>query len=220
MLNSWPFTPKVVLDIDIAVFIFNHYVPIVPEWYYACIFAITFTFACICITLWPSGMTVWALVIALVICENSISLFMTWELTTTFCTSCAICYSDRYAPQRLFCTHWLIYHPKGMIQAVTNRQIGLKFVPVYSPVGPSLLNGVLAASLRNLSLGSWYLVCFSLFIIWHVGSHILFTGKPNAMMMCVFIPYRTWPLRLIVASRFKVQPLSSYYRPWSSWPIA
>ncbi|KAF9462505.1 small oligopeptide transporter [Collybia nuda] len=65
--------------------------PQVPEWYYGCIFAITFTFACICIQLWPSGMTIWALVIALVISV-------------------------------------LYIIPIGMIQAVTNRQIGLNVI--------------------------------------------------------------------------------------------
>ncbi|PFH48073.1 hypothetical protein AMATHDRAFT_6159 [Amanita thiersii Skay4041] len=62
--------------------------PQVPEWYYGCIFVVTFTFACICINVWPSGMTVWALVIALLIS--------------------------------------LVYIvPIGMIQAITNRQVGL-----------------------------------------------------------------------------------------------
>ncbi|TFK31608.1 small oligopeptide transporter [Crucibulum laeve] len=65
--------------------------PQVPDWYYACIFAVTFAFACICIQLWPSGMTIWALVIALII---------------------AIVYVI----------------PIGMIQAVTNRQVGLNVI--------------------------------------------------------------------------------------------
>ncbi|KAF8625334.1 hypothetical protein AX17_006876 [Amanita inopinata Kibby_2008] len=65
--------------------------PQVPEWYYACIFAITFAFACVCILVWPSGMTVWALVIALLI---------------------SIVYII----------------PIGMIQAVTNRQVGLNVI--------------------------------------------------------------------------------------------
>ncbi|KAF8811268.1 small oligopeptide transporter [Phlegmacium glaucopus] len=41
--------------------------PQVPDYYYACIFVITFIFACVCIQLWPSGMTIWALVIALLL---------------------------------------------------------------------------------------------------------------------------------------------------------
>ncbi|KAF8996022.1 small oligopeptide transporter [Cyathus striatus] len=65
--------------------------PQVPEWYYGCIFVITFTFACICIQLWPSGMTIWALVIALIIC-----------------------------------TFWM--YPFRMIQAITNRQVGLNVI--------------------------------------------------------------------------------------------
>jgi hypothetical protein len=32
--------------------------------------AITFVFACICIQVWPSGMTIWALIIALLICTS------------------------------------------------------------------------------------------------------------------------------------------------------
>ncbi|KAF8874423.1 OPT oligopeptide transporter protein-domain-containing protein [Infundibulicybe gibba] len=64
------------------------YYPQVPEWYYACIFLVTFAFACICIHVWPSGMTIWALVIALLIAVSYII-------------------------------------PIGMIQAITNRQVGL-----------------------------------------------------------------------------------------------
>ncbi|KAG2004332.1 peptide transporter MTD1, variant 2 [Coprinopsis cinerea AmutBmut pab1-1] len=65
--------------------------PQVPDWYYACIFVITFTFACVCIQVWPTGMTIWALVIALLI-----ALF------------------------------YVI--PIGMIQAITNRQVGLNVI--------------------------------------------------------------------------------------------
>jgi len=62
--------------------------PQVPEWFYACIFVVTFAFACVFIQVWPTGMTIWALVIALLIS--------------------------------------VIYVvPIGMIQAVTNRQVGL-----------------------------------------------------------------------------------------------
>lgn len=60
----------------------------VPEWWYACIFVVTFTFACLCIELWSTGMEIWALCIALLIA--------------------------------------LVYLiPVGMIQAITNRQVGL-----------------------------------------------------------------------------------------------
>ncbi|KDR73127.1 hypothetical protein GALMADRAFT_100686 [Galerina marginata CBS 339.88] len=65
--------------------------PQVPDWYYACIFVLTFVFACVCIQLWPSGMTIWALIIALLI-------------------------SVVYVV------------PIGMIQAVTNRQVGLNVI--------------------------------------------------------------------------------------------
>ncbi|KAF9020557.1 small oligopeptide transporter, partial [Hymenopellis radicata] len=65
--------------------------PQIPEWHYAVIFCITFTFSCLCIQLWPGGMTIWALVIALIV--------------------------------------GVIYViPIGMIQAVTNRQIGLNVI--------------------------------------------------------------------------------------------
>ncbi|KAH6904577.1 small oligopeptide transporter [Coprinopsis sp. MPI-PUGE-AT-0042] len=75
---------------DVHARLMSHY-PQVPEWYYACIFAVTFIFACVCIELWPTGMTIWALVIALLI-----ALF------------------------------YMI--PIGMIQAITNRQVGLNVI--------------------------------------------------------------------------------------------
>ncbi|CAA7262484.1 unnamed protein product [Cyclocybe aegerita] len=65
--------------------------PQVPEWYYACLFVVTFIFACVCIELWPSGMTIWALIVALLISVVYVL-------------------------------------PIGMIQAVTNRQVGLNVI--------------------------------------------------------------------------------------------
>ncbi|EDR06311.1 oligopeptide transporter [Laccaria bicolor S238N-H82] len=65
--------------------------PQVPDWYYACIFVITFVFACICIKVWPTQMPIWALLIAL-----------------------------------LIATFYVI--PIGMIQAITNRQVGLNVI--------------------------------------------------------------------------------------------
>ncbi|KAA1477025.1 small oligopeptide transporter [Dentipellis sp. KUC8613] len=65
--------------------------PQVSEWWYACIFAVTFTFAGLCIKLWPTSMTIWALLVALLIA--------------------------------------LIYIiPIGMLQAITNRQVGLNVI--------------------------------------------------------------------------------------------
>ncbi|OBZ77977.1 Sexual differentiation process protein isp4 [Grifola frondosa] len=65
--------------------------PQVPEWWYACILVVSSLFACLCIKLWPTQMTIWALIVALVIA--------------------------------------LVYVvPIGMIQAVTNRQVGLNVV--------------------------------------------------------------------------------------------
>ncbi|TRM57392.1 OPT oligopeptide transporter protein-domain-containing protein [Schizophyllum amplum] len=63
----------------------------VPEWHYVAIFVVTFAFACACIEVWPSGMTIWALLVALVI-------------------------------------SLLYLVPIGMIQAVTNRQVGLNVI--------------------------------------------------------------------------------------------
>ncbi|KAI0029695.1 OPT oligopeptide transporter protein-domain-containing protein [Vararia minispora EC-137] len=60
-----------------------------PEWWYACIFVVTFTFGCLCIKLWPTGMTIWAFIIALII--------------------------GMYPRRRRV----------GMIQAITNKQVGL-----------------------------------------------------------------------------------------------
>lgn len=62
----------------------------VPDWYYACIFVVTFIFACVCIECWDTGMTIWALILAL-------------------------------------CVALLYVIPVGMIQAITNWQIGLKW---------------------------------------------------------------------------------------------
>lgn len=40
----------------------------VPLWYYFCVFVVTFVFSCVCIELWDTGgMTIWALIIALVL---------------------------------------------------------------------------------------------------------------------------------------------------------
>ncbi|KAI0368540.1 small oligopeptide transporter [Pilatotrama ljubarskyi] len=65
--------------------------PQVPEWWYACILAVTFVFSCLCIKLFPTQMTIWALIVALLIA--------------------------------------LVYIvPVGMIQAVTNRQVGLNVI--------------------------------------------------------------------------------------------
>ncbi|KAM6495187.1 small oligopeptide transporter [Amanita muscaria] len=65
--------------------------PRVPEWYYACVFAVTFMLACVTIEIWSSGLPVWALLLALFI---------------------AILYII----------------PIGMIQAMTNRQVGLNVI--------------------------------------------------------------------------------------------
>ncbi|KAH8096862.1 small oligopeptide transporter [Cristinia sonorae] len=39
----------------------------VPDWWYGCIFAVTFAFACICVKVYPTQMPIWAVVVALLI---------------------------------------------------------------------------------------------------------------------------------------------------------
>ncbi|KAK7062623.1 hypothetical protein VNI00_000111 [Paramarasmius palmivorus] len=41
--------------------------PQVPDWYYGCLFVITFAFGAVCIELWPTEMTIWAFIVALLI---------------------------------------------------------------------------------------------------------------------------------------------------------
>ncbi|KAJ6475755.1 small oligopeptide transporter [Mycena vitilis] len=65
--------------------------PQVPDWYYGCIFVVTFIFACICIECWDTTMTIPALILAL-------------------------------------CMAILYVIPVGMIQAVTNWQIGINVI--------------------------------------------------------------------------------------------
>ncbi|TFK47274.1 oligopeptide transporter [Heliocybe sulcata] len=75
---------------DIHARLMAWYAP-VPEWWYATIFVVTFAFACLCIELWPTGMTIWALCLSLLL---------------------AVAYVV----------------PVGMIQAITNRQVGLNVI--------------------------------------------------------------------------------------------
>ncbi|KAM5543759.1 hypothetical protein V8D89_002376 [Ganoderma adspersum] len=70
---------------DIHARLMSQYPP-VPEWWYAGILAITFCFSCLSIKLFPTQMTIWALIVALLIA--------------------------------------LV----GMIQAITNRQVGLNVI--------------------------------------------------------------------------------------------
>ncbi|KAJ7653287.1 OPT oligopeptide transporter protein-domain-containing protein [Mycena polygramma] len=65
--------------------------PQVPDWYYGCIFVVTFIFACVCIECWDTTMTIPALILAL-------------------------------------CVAILYVIPVGMIQAVTNWQIGINVI--------------------------------------------------------------------------------------------
>ncbi|KAJ7148645.1 small oligopeptide transporter [Mycena crocata] len=70
--------------------------PEVPDIYYGCIFVVTFVFACVCIECWDTGMTIWALILAL-------------------------------------CVALLYVIPVGMIQAITNWQIGLNLLVNAAP---------------------------------------------------------------------------------------
>lgn len=65
-------------------------------------------FASVCIKVWPTGMTVWALVIALLIGEIFPIIIIINSL-------------DTYIREGL-----VFVIPIGMIQAITNRQVGLK----------------------------------------------------------------------------------------------
>ncbi|PIL27253.1 transporter [Ganoderma sinense ZZ0214-1] len=75
---------------DIHARLMSQYPP-VPAWWYAGILATTFCFSCLSIKLFPTQMTIWALIVALLIA--------------------------------------LVYLvPVGMIQAITNRQVGLNVI--------------------------------------------------------------------------------------------
>uniref|UniRef100_A0A0W0FUN2 Putative small oligopeptide transporter n=1 Tax=Moniliophthora roreri TaxID=221103 RepID=A0A0W0FUN2_MONRR len=54
----------------------------VPDWWYGCLFVITFAFGAICIELWPTDMPIWALIVALVIVLVFIIPFGMIEATT------------------------------------------------------------------------------------------------------------------------------------------
>ncbi|PPQ81817.1 hypothetical protein CVT25_013653 [Psilocybe cyanescens] len=126
--------------------------PQVPDWYYACIFVLTFVFACVCIQLWPSGMTIWALVIALLI-------------------------SVVYVV------------PIGMIQAVTNRQVGLKSVIFFWCLVKNG-NGVI------------YALMYSVITELIVG--FMIPGKPNAMMIFKTYGYITMAQAMQFTADFKL----------------
>ncbi|TBU44627.1 OPT oligopeptide transporter [Dichomitus squalens] len=75
---------------DIHARLMSKYPP-VPQWWYAGILVVTFTFSCLCIKLYPTQMTIWALFVAL-------------------------------------CIALVYLIPVGMIQAITNRQVGLNVI--------------------------------------------------------------------------------------------
>ena len=83
--------------------------PQVPEWWYAIIFLSMFVFGVISIEVWNTQMPVWALVLALIIGELSWSLFIASRKLTGDGT-----------------TAFVYTIPIGMIQAITNQQVGLK----------------------------------------------------------------------------------------------
>lgn len=74
------------IDLQRWLQVIHHNIFTVPEWWYACIFGmivayitsctffstalcpvVTFAFACVCVSIWPTDMTIWALVVALAI---------------------------------------------------------------------------------------------------------------------------------------------------------
>ncbi|OJT15535.1 Sexual differentiation process protein isp4 [Trametes pubescens] len=123
--------------------------PQVPEWWYGCILVVTFVFACLSIELFPTQMTIWALIVALLIA--------------------------------------LVYIvPVGMIQAVTNRQVGLKYVArprhppstTYQSPPPSVITELI------------------------VG--YMLPGRPLAMMMFKTWGYLTMSQAMVFTSDFKL----------------
>ncbi|OSD07751.1 small oligopeptide transporter [Trametes coccinea BRFM310] len=122
--------------------------PQVPEWWYACILVVTFVFSCLCIKLYPTQMTIWALIVALLIA--------------------------------------LVYIvPVGMIQAVTNRQVGLKYVDARYTLGSPLLT-------------------FACSVITELIVGYMLPGRPVAMMMFKTWGYITMSQAMIFTSDFKL----------------
>jgi hypothetical protein len=71
------------------------------------IIVISFVLASLCISLWPTGMTIWALMIALLVGELS--------------------QKKKFSNLDTYIREGLVFViPIGMIQAITNRQVGLK----------------------------------------------------------------------------------------------
>lgn len=62
-----------------------------------CFLVITFVFACVCIKIWPTGMTIWALLVALLIGTSSSTDVLRNVLNTWLC-SCDLHFTDRYDP--------------------------------------------------------------------------------------------------------------------------
>ena len=69
--------------------------------------AVTFVFACVCVEVWPTRMPIWALIVALLIALVYIVPIGKYLLGCEIACCSNICTT-------------------GMIQAVTNRQVGLK----------------------------------------------------------------------------------------------
>ncbi|KAJ3729965.1 small oligopeptide transporter, partial [Lentinula guzmanii] len=53
----------------------------VRGWYYACVFVVTFAMACLCIELWPTGMAIWELIVALGLARSGVLIAMIQAVT-------------------------------------------------------------------------------------------------------------------------------------------
>jgi hypothetical protein len=93
----------------------------VPERWYGVLFVVNFVLACLSVQLWPTHLPIWALVIGLMIgmlCCNSPISQLTLRLAIVYIVPigkgghAVICFANVLV---------------GMILAVTNRQVGLKY---------------------------------------------------------------------------------------------
>ena len=97
----------------------------VPEWWYAILFSINFIFACLSVQLWPTHLPIWALVIGLLIGKRGI-IHLHLRLTLRLAIVYIVPIGEGEDPTVAFSDTIL-----GMILAVTNRQVGLKYVVSY-----------------------------------------------------------------------------------------
>ena len=123
-------------------------------------------------------MTIWALVVALAICE--------------LCLECVYNYRRLEADERFRNVAVVYVIPIGMIQAITNRQIGLKYVATFCDGDDACLvfpNVVFYSVISELIVGFMIPGTSSIRTI-NTGRFDLVdgVGKPIAMMMYVVSP--------------------------------